>query len=332
MKNRWHKHVVIYSATLLIIGFSFFAFNLYRMFYQPMLSPEQPAIVVNLDKFTCASSFVHTLQTENLIKSERLFTLLIRLQGLSSQLKAGIYQVNPGESAQQFLYRVINGDVIKKTFRIIEGTTKSQVENNLKQAEYLNYNATDWLSISTTFPSAEGLLLADTYHYNAGSQSKDLLQQANLSLMTFLNSSWKQRLPGLPYKSSYELLIAASIIEKEAFVPSERALIAGVIINRLRNHMPLQMDPTVIYALGTRYQGKLAREDMRIDSPYNTYRYRGLPPTPIAMVGKESITAAARPQLTNFLYFVAKGDGSHHFSETYEQQKQAINRYLKKDR
>ena len=219
---------------------------------------------------------------------------------------------------------------MKEPFRIIEGTTQAQVSTNLEHAVYLTYHENDWQAIAATFPSAEGLLLADTYLYDAGSQSSDLLQRAHKNLQQFLASSWQQRSSDLPYKTSYELLIAASILEKEAAKPREKRLIAGVIVNRLRKNMPLQMDPTVIYALGTHYTGKLSRDDLHIDSPYNTYRYRGLPPTPIAMVGKDAIDAAAHPEPTDYLYFVARGDGTHYFSVTYEQQKQAISRYIRK--
>jgi len=329
MGNRWFKFVCTLGVILLAIGFSRFGFELYRLCYQPMLLSNQQPVILPLDKSTSASSFVQTLQREHLVKSGRIFLTVIRMQGLSSKLKAGIYQINAGESAQQFLYRVVDGDVLKKTFRIIEGTTKKQVEMTLQQADYLTYLPTDWSAITSSYPTAEGLLLADTYHYDAGSQSRHVLEQANANLLVFLESSWQQRASGLPYTSPYQLLIAASIIEKEAFIPDEKRLIAGVIANRLLKKMPLQMDPTVIYALGSHYQGKLVREDMHIDSPYNTYRYRGLPPTPIAMVGREAIIAAAHPQRTDYLYFVAKGDGSHYFSVTYEQQKQAISRYLK---
>ena len=137
-------------------------------------------------------------------------------------------------------------------------------------------------------------------------------------------------MPGLPYQTAYEMLIAASIIEKETAIPKERRLIAGIIINRLRKHMPLQMDPTVIYALGSQYHGTLRREDLQIDSPFNSYLHRGLPPTPIAMVDKDAIDAAAHPEPTDYLYFVATGNGSHHFSVNYEEQKQAIQYYLRK--
>ena len=306
------------------------ALHVYRLFYQPMVTTTTAQTIVSLDQHTSASSFVHILKTRHFITSPRIFLTLIRLQGLSHQLKAGIYDLKPGESAQQFLYRVTAGDVLVETFRIIEGTTQAQVAANLQHAPYLTYRSADWLAIAGDHPTAEGLLLANTYHYDAGSQSITILRRASASLQQFLLQSWQQRSPDLPYKNAYEMLIAASILEKEASIAQEKRLIAGVIVNRLRKHMPLQMDPTVIYALGSQYTGRLSRDDLHIDSPYNTYRYRGLPPTPIAMVGKEAIDAAAHPEPTNYLYFVARGDGSHYFSLNYEEQKQAVIRYLKK--
>lgn len=328
MSRGWQKCVVICSLSLLLVWLSVLSFELYRLFYQPMTLENSTTSVVRLDKSTSATSFAHALKAQNLIQSEKLFLALVRTQGLSQRLKAGIYQVKPGETCLQFLNRVAAGDVIIESFRIIEGTTQRQISANLAQAPYLNYQDSDWSVVSPT--NADGLLLADTYHYNAGSDSKDLLSRAHANLQQYLEYSWQNRTPGLPYKSSNELLIVASILEKEAALPVEKRLIAGVIVNRLNKHMPLQMDPTVIYALGTDYNGKLTHENMQVDSPYNSYRYRGLPPTPIAMVGKDAIDAAAHPKLTNYLYFVARGDGSHEFSVTYDQQKQAIARYLRK--
>lgn len=294
-----------------------------------MIIGKHRPLIVNIDKSMSASSFAHMLRAQHLIQSERLFLIFIRMQGLSQQLKAGVYQIGPGESAQQFLYRVVDGDVLKQSFSIIAGATQAQISVGLEHAPYLIYHATDWQAIAAHLSSAEGLLLADTYHYNAGSQSKSVLELAHTHLQQYLERSWQQRSAGLPYKIPYEMLIAASILEKEAAKPRERRLIAGVIINRLRKNMPLQMDPTVIYALGSQYKGTLTREDLHINSPYNSYRYRGLPPTPIAMVGKDAIDAAAHPEPTEYLYFVATGDGSHYFSVTYEQQKQAVARYQK---
>ena len=155
-----------------------------------------------------------------------------------------------------------------------------------------------------------------------------MLLSAHRHLQNVLNDAWQHRASSLPYQTPYELLIVASILEKETAIARERRLISGVIINRLQKHMLLQMDPTVIYAKGADAEGRLMHDDLRLDSPYNTYRYHGLPPTPIAMVGKDAIDAAAHPLSSNYLYFVAMGDGHHYFSETYDEQKAAVARYL----
>ena len=284
-------------------------------------------ITLVVDKNTTALSFAQMLESKHLIKSARLFLLLIRFQGLTHRLKAGIYLIKPGESAQQLLHKIEIGQVMVESFRIIEGTTLNQIAANLQSAAYLNYKEKDWLAIQGEHRSAEGLLLADTYNYNAGSEAKPLLRLAHQKLQNYLRTCWQSRSPDLPYKTAYQLLIAASILEKETALPEEKKIISGILVNRLKKKMPLQMDPTVIYALGSRYSGKLSHEDLRLNSVYNTYVYPGLPPTPIAMVGKKALDAAAHPQRTNYLYFVAKGDGSHQFSASYAEQKKAISRY-----
>lgn len=324
------KWVYLSSIFFLMVGFSILGLGFYQFSYCAMMENRQNPVIIELDKYASATALVSALKEKNLIRGTRFFLLWIRMQGLARQLKAGLYQVMPGESAQHFLQRVAAGDVLVETFRIIEGTTQYQVAKNLQKSPYLTHSTDVWGKIAGAHASAEGLLLADTYRYNAGSDSFQLLTQAHQSLERVLQDSWLQRSQGLPYSSAYELLIAASIIEKEAAIASEKRLISGVIVNRLRKKMRLQMDPTVIYALGPEYEGPLKRRELRIDSPYNTYRYHGLPPTPIAMVGQDAIEAAAHPIFTDYLYYVAKGDGSHQFSVDYEQQKQAVEKYISK--
>ncbi len=330
MNKRWRLLIVICSLSAFLYIALITGFELYRLCYQPMNVVADRIPIVRIKKSMTASSLAHYLKSQHLIKSERLFLALVRAMGVSHQLKAGIYQIKAGETSLAFLYRVATGDVLSETFQIIEGTTQRQVSERLKKAVYLQYASSDWLAIATTDAQAEGLLLADTYRYNAGSSAKTLLERAHQNLIHYLETSWQKRTSGLPYKTSYDLLIAASILEKEAALPEEKRLISGVIVNRLRRSMPLQMDPTVIYGLGAAFTGKLTHDDLKIDSPYNTYRYRGLPPTPIAMVGKDAIDAAAHPALSDYLYFVARGDGTHAFSTTYDKQRQAIDRYIKK--
>jgi len=331
MKHKGLKQgMMAFLVSLSLVFFILVFYPLYQLFYQPMLVSGRQSVILQIDKSTTATSLVSSLYEKQFIQSKPLLLFFIRTQGLSHQLKAGIYQVKPGESAMMFVHRVVEGDVMKVAFRINEGMTTDQVATLLQKAPYLNSTLTNWDEIASPHTRAEGLLLADTYYYNAGSQSDAILTLAKKNLDKTLRTSWQGREAALPYKEPYELLIVASILEKEASLPLERRLISGVILNRLQAHMPLQMDPTVIYALGKQYKGKLSKEDLKVDSPYNTYRYRGLPPTPIAMVGRDAIDAAAHPLRTNYLYFVAKGDGSHYFSTNYDEQRQAIMRYQNK--
>ena len=319
-------------SLLLLFGLITLAITTYKTWslITRSMPVREDAIVIEVKPGSTANMLVETLFQKKLVDSRTLLLNFIKFEGLTHRLKSGIYQVIPGESVSDLIHRIVDGDVLTLTFQITEGMTVKQIGDNLKNAPWIQYHASDWSAIARDHVSAEGLLLADTYQYVAGSQAVDLLHTAHKKLNAYLESSWQTRSPDLPWKTYYDMLIAASILEKETAIPGERKLIAGVIVNRMTQHMPLQMDPTVIYAMGIRYTGKLTHDDLGFDSPYNTYRYRGLPPTPIAMVGREAIDAAAQPQRSDYLYFVAKGDGSHEFSKTYVDQRKAIFRYMNK--
>jgi UPF0755 protein len=173
----------------------------------------------------------------------------------------------------------------------------------------------------------EGRFFPDTYYYTRGMSDVQLLQRAYQTMTQFLARAWQERDPDLPYQKPYEALIMASIIEKETGAPDERRQIAGVFVRRLQKHMRLQTDPTVIYGIGADFDGNLRRRDLTTDTPYNTYRRRGLPPSPIAMPGAEAIIAALHPDDSDKLYFVARGDGSHYFSATIEEHNRAVRKY-----
>ena len=173
----------------------------------------------------------------------------------------------------------------------------------------------------------EGRFFPDTYHFPIGMTDIEFLRRAYVKMARVLEEEWQQREAGLPYKTSDEALIMASILEKETAVAEERAAIAGVFVRRLQKGMKLQTDPTVIYAMGDDYHGNIRRKDLKIDSPYNTYFYVGLPPTPISLPGVEAIHAALHPEDGETLYFVAKGDGSHYFSKTLKEHNRAVARY-----
>lgn len=329
MIRRRRVTVFIYGLALIGMVAAFVGVELVRVTHRPM-PIQQNDPIIRVDKSTTATSLIQTMHAQGWIGSVRFWTLWIRVQGLSSKLKAGIYQVHSNETAQHLLQRIVAGDVLREQFLIRPGSTSLQVSNDLTTAPYLDYHDTDWSELNENHNSIEGLLLADTYKYDAGSSGRGLIQQAHAHLNDVLHQAWQHRDTNLPYLSPYEALIVASILEREAAVPEERRLISGVIMNRLRRHMPLQMDPTVIYALGSQYQGSLSHEQMTVDSPYNTYRHQGLPPSPIAMVGADAIEAACHPSIHSYLYFLAKGDGTHVFNATYTQHREAIKRYMRK--
>lgn len=318
--------LIAFCLLFILVGGKF-----YSILNAPLLSKGQSAVIIPLSKSVSASQLATMLFEQKLIASPKPLVLWIRFKGIAHQLKAGVYEILPGESAVQLLAKIVAGEVIIRNFVIIPGTTCQKIIQDLARMPYLDYQPEHWAVIPLSHPNYEGLLLADTYQYGGGGNAKTILQQAYTHLNEYLNQAWQDRSANLPYANAYELLIAASIIEKETALPNEKRLISGVLVNRLRKKMPLQMDPTVIYGLGKHYMGRLSHQNMQFNSPYNSYQHRGLPPTPIAMVGKDSIDAAAHPQESGYLYFVAKGDGSHHFSKTYTEQKEAIEYYRHKD-
>ena len=242
-------------------------------------------------------------------------------------------------TVQQFLDKISRGDVIQYPATIIEGWTYNQLRHYLDNVDGIEHHPavleprnvmsrlgdSETLGDSDTLP--EGLFLPDTYYFTRGMSDLDILERAHRAMTDFLQQAWEQRAPNLPYQTPYEALIMASIIEKETAVASERKQIAGVFIRRLQKHMRLQTDPTVIYGIGEKFDGNLRSRDLKSDSPYNTYRHRGLPPTPIAMPGTDSILAALHPDEGDTLYFVARGDGTHQFSATIAEHNKAVRKY-----
>ena len=323
MRHKMYKQLLAWICAFILI-------TLRVSIHLPLLHYGQATVVIEIPQHTSAAQLVRILATKHLIISPNLWLCVIRIGGFASKLRAGYYQIQPGDTGISLLRKIVHGTVLVKTFKIIEGTTSIEVMHNLAVAPYLNYNqvAVDAASsdIAKNHQSLEGLLLADTYFYDAGSAAADILLRAHVKLQQNLHYYWNTRSDNLPYKNPYELLTAASILEKETASAVERKIIAGIIVNRLNLHMPLQMDPTVIYPLHLKQHNfyKLHHRDLTIDSPYNTYLHRGLPPTPIALIGQSALEAASHPLQVDYLYFYANGDGSHQFSRTYTEQKQAI--------
>jgi UPF0755 protein len=259
--------------------------------------------------------------------------LLGRILGRSSKIKAGSYEVEEGLTALALLDKLTRGDVTQGDMVLVEGKTFRQFRAVLNENPDLVHDSLKLsdeqilarLGASETHP--EGLFFPDTYLFNKGSSDFDVLRRAYKSMQLRLASIWEGRESTLPVKTPYELLVLASIVEKETGLPADRPQVAAVFVNRLRRGMLLQTDPTVIYGLGERYNGNLRKVDLQTDTPWNTYTRPGLPPTPIAMPGLASLQAAAKPPPSDMLYFVARGNGSSVFSTSLDQHNNAVSKF-----
>jgi len=273
------------------------------------------------------------LVQQGLLEHRYYLILEGRLQGSESRLKAGEYLLHPGTTQRQLLEQFEAGKVVQHSLALIEGWSYKQIMQAVSSNEVLIKTLPD--TDSKTVMSAlgyadvhpEGRFFPDTYHFPSGMTDVEFLQRSYEKMLEILDDEWQQKAEDLPYKTADEALIMASIIEKETAVANERAAIAGVFVRRLHKGMKLQTDPTVIYAMGENYNGNIRRKDLKTDSPYNTYVFAGLPPTPIALPGIEAIHAALHPEQAETLYFVAKGDGSHYFSKTLKEHNRAVTKY-----
>lgn len=262
--------------------------------------------------------------------------MLGRLKGRSSKIKAGAYEIESGITASGLLDKLTKGDVLFSDIVIVEGKNFRQIRALLNEHADLAHD-TEKMSdaqilklVGAKESSPEGIFFPDTYLFDKGSSDVDVLRRAYKALQAKLERAWSQREPTTPVKSPYELLILASIVEKETGMPADRGQVAAVFVNRLRRNMLLQSDPTVIYGLGEKFDGNLRKIDLLTDTPWNTYTRVGLPPTPIASVGVASLAAASKPPPSDMLYFVARGDGSSEFSETLDAHNAAVARYQKR--
>jgi UPF0755 protein len=261
-----------------------------------------------------------------------------RWSGQARKIRAGSYQIGRGTTPRGLLDKMVRGDEVMAKVQLIEGWTFRQFRaalataDSLKQTTATMNEAELMAAIGAPSQSPEGRFFPDTYAYSKGASDLVVLKRAHQAMQRQLASVWGERSPDLPLKTPDDALILASIVEKETGTPSDRGLIAGVFVNRLRIGMPLQTDPTVIYGLGTAFDGNLRKRDLQTDGPYNTYLRAGLPPTPIAMPGKAALRAAVQPAQTKALYFVARGDGSSHFSSSLDEHNRAVNQYQRGQR
>ena len=256
-----------------------------------------------------------------------------RLTGVAKRIKAGEYRIDPRQSPARLLEQLTNGRVVQYSFTLVEGWTFKQLRAALALDPILVATLNDatpehiMTAIGAAGKHPEGQFLPDTYFFPRGTTDIAFLQRAARSMQEKLVLEWANRSGELPLKTPYEALTLASIVERETAVPEERAAIAGVFIERLQRKMYLQTDPTVIYGMGDSYKGRIRYSDLRQDNPYNTYRRKGLTPSPIAMPSAEAIHAVLHPQFSGALYFVARGDGTHQFSASLREHNQAVIKY-----
>ncbi len=273
------------------------------------------------------------LAQRGIIDKPYLFVLAAYLGGHSHSIKAGEYALEPGMHPRELLALFASGKVIQHAFTIVEGWNFRQLRAALAKDRELQQTLVGVddsalmrrLGLPGMVP--EGWFLPNTYHFPRGTTDVEFLRRALHAMQKYLDSVWPQRTADLPYKNAYQALIMASIVEKETAAPAERARIAGVFVRRLRLGMPLQTDPTIIYGLGTVYDGDITRRDLATDTPYNTYLRTGLTPTPIALPGKAALHAALHPEVSDALYFVSRGDGTHQFSATLDEHNKAVLKY-----
>ncbi|WP_281646944.1 endolytic transglycosylase MltG [Parendozoicomonas sp. Alg238-R29] len=289
-------------------------------------------IIFVVDKGDSFSAVTSRLVSEGLIHQPFLFKVYGRLTGQDTGLVAGEYSISPGTTVASLVEHLSSGDVIQYSVTLVEGQTLSENLSGWKASRLeLVLDSVDDERLKSILQidalSSEGLFFSDTYFYEAGDTDISILRRAHRRLMNVLQEEWEGRQKGLPYKTPYDALVLASIVERETAVSKERPVIAGVFVRRLQKGMRLQSDPTVIYGMGEDYQGKIRRRDLNARTPYNTYRINGLPPTPIASVGREAIRAVLNPAEGSALYFVARGDGSHKFSNSLAEHNRAVRKY-----
>ena len=334
MSRRLFK--IIFCSFLGLLLLAGLAVNgVYRYLNTPM-SISGSGFAYQLHKGSSLSQVGIDLSAAGALQHRQWLKAYSRLSGRGAQIEAGDYWLEPGLTPMGLIGKLEQGDVRVFQLALIEGWNLNQVLAQLHSTEGLLTTlptdaamlTSEMLGLDNRFPSLEGLFFPDTYRYHTGTTDREILVQAYQRMQEVLNQQWSSRAEGLPYTDAYQALIMASLIERETGVAYERAAIAGVFVRRFNAGMRLQTDPAVIYGLGSFYNGNLQRRHLRDSSNrFNTYRHHGLTPTPIALAGREAIYAALHPAEGQSLYFVAKGDGTHYFSETLKAHQKAVRKY-----
>jgi len=322
------------TAILLVIAVAICFALLFGTAQRHLEAPIQlttDSLYVTIEKGSNLNTINRQLYNDNILSHPRLISLYARLTG-QSRIQAGQYQINSDDSAKTLVNKFNRGEVVRYQITFPEGWAYRQWLQHLAAVE--QFADIGKLSKAQIMRAAgidkshpEGWLFPDTYSYISTDTAVDILARAHIKMTEVLQVAWKNRSDDIPYESAYQALIMASIVEKETGLAAERPAIAGVFVRRLQKNMRLQTDPTVIYGLGDAYSGNLKRSHLKTLSPYNTYMIKGLPPTPIAMPSAAAIQAALHPQPGTSLYFVARGDGGHYFSDSLKEHQRAVRKY-----
>ncbi len=322
-------------AISLLTGWIWTQYNVYQ---DTHLFVGDEVVYYTVKPGSSVKSIARELHEAGVLQKPRFFEWYARLEEKAQRIHVGEYAITSQMTPHQLLEDMVTGKVVQYPMTIVEGWSFKQLRSFLGQHTALKHTigqlSDDEVMAKLGYPGQhpEGRFLPDTYHFPRGTTDVEFLKRAYQAMEAKLDGLWAGRDEELPIKTPYEALILASIIEKETAVPAERPEIAGVFVRRLQKGMRLQTDPTVIYGMGDDYQGNIRRRDLRRDTPYNTYTRKGLTPTPIAMPSAAAIDAALHPKPGDTLYFVSKGDGSHHFSATLAEHNQAVIKYQLKGR
>jgi len=328
--KRWLIRILVAGVVLAVLSIG------WLVIYATSDLPVTPPVQFSLKHGSSLRSSARQLQAAGIINSPGQFELLARLKGDALNVQAGNYEITGNISPYLLLRLITSGPHGQDQITVVEGWTFRQLRDALDAHAAIKHDTRGLAEseiadrLGTKSPSLEGWFFPETYYFTNGSSDVSILRRGYRMMQSQLEDRWKARASGLPLATPYEALILASIVEKETGQASERPMIAAVFINRLRNGMKMQTDPTVIYGLGENFDGNLRKRDLLTDTAYNTYTRTGLPPTPISLPGVASLTAALNPAPTNALYFVSRGDGTSHFSGSLTEHERAVTRYQRR--
>ena len=327
---------------LILSGVGFWGYQKLTEFVHTPVNATQDQLLT-IDRGTTGSKLAALLEQEKILEHADLLPWLLKLQPQLNKVKAGTYSLTGVKTLQDLLDMINSGKEAQFSVKFIEGKTFKEWRKNLENTPHLKQTLqgkTDkeimaLLDIPAVakavyeWNNMDGWLYPDTYNYTPNSTDLELLKRSTTRLQKALDKAWNERDENLPLADTYQMLILASIVEKETGVAAERPQVASVFINRLKANMKLQTDPTVIYGMGESYTGNIRKKDLETITPYNTYMIEGLPPTPIAMVSESALQAVAHPAKTNFYYFVADGSGGHKFTRNLNEHNKAVQEYLR---